>query len=92
MACFVQAFRPCILHRLVPRGEPQLGRRGLYRALGGDPDPGAATLAMLWLLNLSDGDHSLLDVAERSNVSFDRLAAAARSLREAGLLSPREES
>jgi aminopeptidase-like protein len=53
-----------------PKCEPQLGRRGLYSALGGLPDPGARSLAMLWVLNLSDGRHSLLDIAERAELPF----------------------
>lgn len=71
---------------LSPKGEPQLGRRGLYGSLGG----GSARereLAVLWVLNQSDGHHSLLDVAERSGLTFRRLAAVARDLEAAGLLA-----
>ena len=71
-----------------PRGEPQLGRRGLYGAIGGLPDPGAHALAMLWVLNLSDGRHDLLAIAERSGLPFAPVAAAAGRLAEAGLLVP----
>lgn len=66
--------------------EPQLGRRGLYGTIGGGPDSGARELAMLWVLNLSDGNHSLLDIAERSNVSFDSIFEAAEALQQKGLL------
>ena len=76
---------------LAPMGEPQLGRRGLYRGVGG-PEPGSEQLAMLWVLNLSDGRHSLLDVAERSGLSFGEIALAADQLREGGLLAEVEES
>ncbi|MBE3012350.1 DUF4910 domain-containing protein [Microbispora sp. NEAU-D428] len=69
-----------------PYGEPQLGRRGLYGSIGGRSDTKQAQMAMLWVLNLSDGDHSLLDIAERSTLPFSAVAAAARSLRAAGLL------
>ncbi|MDA8251857.1 MAG: DUF4910 domain-containing protein [Rhodospirillales bacterium] len=62
-----------------PHGEPQLGRRGLY---DGDVD----RLALLWVLNLSDGQHSLLDIAERSGRPFAAITAAAAALRDAGLL------
>src|SRR5262245_44563057 len=48
-----------------PKGEPQLGRRGLYGAIGGDKNSASGNMAMLWVLNLSDGRHSLLDIAER---------------------------
>ena len=67
-----------------PKGEPQLGKRGLYRAVGG----GSFTEGpLLWVLNLSDGDHDLLAIAERSGLPFDELAHAAEALVEAGLLS-----
>ncbi|GAA2867181.1 DUF4910 domain-containing protein [Streptosporangium fragile] len=71
---------------LSPYGEPQLGRRGLYGALGGRSDTRQAQMAMLWVLNLSDGRHSLLDIAERSDLPFAVVADAARALRDAGLL------
>lgn len=63
---------------LAPYGEPQLGSRGLY---GGD------RLPLLWVLNLADGHHSLLDMAERSGLPFTALADAADRLRAAGLLA-----
>ncbi|EHR48891.1 hypothetical protein with aminopeptidase-like domain [Saccharomonospora marina XMU15] len=69
-----------------PYGEPQLGKRGLYDSLGGRSDAKTAQLAMLWVLNLSDGEHSLLDIAERSGLSFDATADAAAALSRAGLL------
>ncbi|MFD8515320.1 DUF4910 domain-containing protein [Streptomyces antimycoticus] len=71
---------------LSPYGEPQLGRRGLYDALGGRSDTKQAQMAMLWVLNLSDGEHSLLDVAERSGLPFDTVADAAGALHGAGLI------
>ena len=69
-----------------PKGEPQLGRRGLYSLLGGRSDASKAEMAMLWTLNLSDGRNSLLDVADRSGVPFAAIALAARDLAAAGLL------
>jgi aminopeptidase-like protein len=66
--------------------EPQLGKRGLYGMVGGGPDSGVRELAMLWVLNLSDGNHSLLDIAERSNMSFDSIFEAAEALQQKGLL------
>ncbi len=62
---------------LQPYGEPQLGRRGLYRALGGAGDPGQLQLAMLWVLSLGDGRHTLLDVAERAELPFRAVRSAA---------------
>ncbi|MEU9605685.1 DUF4910 domain-containing protein [Streptomyces sp. NPDC048057] len=71
---------------LSPCGEPQLGRRGLYDSLGGRSDAKQAQMAMLWVLNLADGEHSLLDVAERSGLPFDTVAGAADALGAAGLI------
>ncbi|MGW5772647.1 DUF4910 domain-containing protein [Streptomyces longwoodensis] len=71
---------------LSPYGEPQLGRRGLYDALGGRSDAKEAQMAMLWVLSLSDGEHGLLDVAERSGLPFATVAAAADALYGAGLI------
>ncbi len=69
-----------------PKCEPQLGRRGLYSALGGDRDGPAKSMAFLWILNLADGRHSLLDIAERAKLSFSVVAEAARLLRDSRLL------
>ena len=44
-------------------------------------------MAMLWVLNLSDGSHSLLDIAERAGLRFTAVADAARHLQEHGLLA-----
>lgn len=71
---------------LSPKGEPQLGRRGLYAAIGGDKGAYAKNMAMLWILNLSDGEHSLTDIAERANIPFETIVETARLLEEAGLL------
>ncbi|MGA5763391.1 DUF4910 domain-containing protein [Nonomuraea bangladeshensis] len=71
---------------LSPYGEPQLGRRGLYGSLGGRSDTKQAQMAMLWVLNLSDGEHGLLDIADRSGLPFAAVKAAAESLLDAGLL------
>lgn len=76
---------------LKPKCEPQLGRRGLYRATGGQSLPDRE-FALLWMLNQSDGHHSLLDVCERSGLPFESLAAVASELEEAGLLSRIESS
>ena len=59
-----------------PKCEPQLGKRGLYRAIGG-VESRVDELALLWVLNLSDGTHSLLDIAARSECKFDAIKRAA---------------
>jgi aminopeptidase-like protein len=74
-----------VMRNLAPYGEPQLGARGLYGALGGTTIPDGQ-LAMLWVLNLSDGAHTLLDIAERAGLSFDTVATAAELLEQHRLL------
>jgi aminopeptidase-like protein len=101
-AAVAQAWRACLriievlesdmcYANLAPHGEPQLGRRGLYRKSGGHYAGVAERhVALLWLLNQSDGSKSLLDIAERSKIEFGLLAQCALDLQEAGLLAPAE--
>lgn len=70
-----------------PRCEPQLGRRGLYRAVAGQQENQFRELALLWVLNMSDGRHALLDIADRANLPFGQIQSAAEALIEAGLLN-----
>jgi aminopeptidase-like protein len=71
---------------LNPKCEPQLGKRGLYRLMGGDRDAGFDQMSLLWVLNLSDGSHSLLDIADRAGYEFSMISNAAEALREQRLL------
>lgn len=53
---------------LNPKCEPQLGKRNLYHAIGSQiPSQGGKKIvdqfALLWVLNYSDGMHSLYDIA-----------------------------
>jgi aminopeptidase-like protein len=70
---------------LNPKCEPQLGRRGLYRNMGGTSGSKLEE-SLLWILNLSDGIHSLLDIAERSGLDFNELDQAAQALLKCDLL------
>ena len=70
---------------LSPKGEPRLGKRGLYGSVGG-AGPGEFEHALLWVLSLADGKHDLLAMAERSGMSFGLLNEAASALETAGLL------
>jgi aminopeptidase-like protein len=72
-----------------PHCEPQLGPRGLYGSIGG-LDIQRSQLAILWALNLSDGHHSLIEIAERAGIPFDQIVVAAERLRAASLLIPVE--
>ena len=78
--------RDGVYRNLNPKCEPQLGKRGLYSAVGGRTDTRTIEMALLWVLNFSDADHSLLDVAERSGIPLPQIRTAADALIEAGLL------
>jgi len=73
---------------LNPHGEPQLGRRGLYSQTGGLVGNKGAEMALLWVLNYSEGNHSLLDIATRANLPFADIRVAADALIKANLLEP----
>ncbi len=68
------------------QGEPQLGRRGLYRTLGGDDQGRERELALLWVLSLADGKRSLAQIAQRSGVSSELVGWAIEALLDPGLL------
>lgn len=74
---------------LHPKGEPQLGKRGLYKTIGGQRGPREQKefhMALLWVLNLSDGIHSLLDIAEISGIEFEIIMKGTNELIHANLL------
>lgn len=66
---------------LNPKCEPQLGRRGLYTSVGTNER------ALLWVLNLSEGDRDLLEIADKSGMPFALVRGAAERLTDAGLLA-----
>ncbi|MEW6188197.1 MAG: DUF4910 domain-containing protein [Thermodesulfobacteriota bacterium] len=66
--------------------EPQLGKRGLYGTIGGQKVDVSDQMAMLWVLNLSDGCHSLLDITEKSGLRYESIQLAAEALFSHGLL------
>jgi aminopeptidase-like protein len=74
------------LERVEPRGEPQLGKRGLYGPIGTGLPTDEERRALLWVLNLSDGHSSLVDAAERSGLPFSLIRQAAAVLADAGLV------
>lgn len=72
--------RNATYRNLSPFGEPQLGRRGLYSLIGGHNESQKLQLALLWVLNQSDGSRSLLDIAETAGQPFDLIHQAAEAL------------
>lgn len=71
---------------LNPKGEPQLGKRGLYKMIGSPKERTLNELAMLWVLNLSDGNNSLLDISIKSNIDLKDIKNAANTLNAKKLL------
>ncbi|TXK21068.1 DUF4910 domain-containing protein [Pontibacter qinzhouensis] len=71
-----------------PKCEPKLGKRGLYDSIAGSGDWKSREMAMFWLLNLSDGQHSLLAIAKRSGIAFSTIAEVAAVLQQHALLEP----
>ena len=76
-----------VYRNLNPRCEPRLGPRGLYQAFGTHSDRQLLQKAVLWVLNLSDGEHSLLDIADRSAIRFALIREAAELLLQHNLLA-----
>jgi aminopeptidase-like protein len=74
-----------------PKGEARLGKRGLYGSVGGR-SPADRERAMLWVLNQSDGNASLLDIAQRSGLGFPAISLAAGELEQAALLRVADEA
>lgn len=72
---------------LNPKCEPQLGRHGVFTAIRAHAEPGAFQMAVLWVLNLSDGANDLLAIAQRSGLRFTLIADAAGVLVQRGLIA-----
>jgi len=70
-----------------PKGEPQLGKRGLYNSIGGHHQNKDFQMALLWVLNLSDGNHSLLDIAKKSGIDFEIIYHSSSLLHKFSLLT-----
>ena len=74
-----------------PKCEPQLGKRNLYHAIGAQTPSQAGQkisnqLASLWILNYSDGKHSLSEIAELSGYDMEQLENMTDILIDVGLL------
>jgi aminopeptidase-like protein len=71
---------------LKPKGEPQLGKRGLFRGISGQSKMKNYQMALLWVLNLSDGNNSLLDISDKSQLDFNEIKFAADALENVELI------
>ena len=77
---------------LQPKGEPQLGKRGLYSPVGGKREQKEFQMALLWILNLSDGNHSLLDITLKSGIEFEIILKGANKLIKNSLLKETKQT
>ena len=74
---------------LNPKCEPKLDKLGVYRKIGAVPRRGKRgndSLAILWILNFSDGKHSLRHISLRSGIDFKQIKQTAELLHEKKLL------
>ena len=77
---------------LNPKGEPQLGKRGLFKKVGGAGKTKDFEMGLLWVLNLSDRSNDLVGIAEKSGLPFETIAKAADALQEVDLLKEVEHN
>jgi aminopeptidase-like protein len=72
----------CTYRNKIMACEPHLGRRGLYPSIGAGQEgfTNVRPLPLLWVLNLSDGHHDLLDISQRCGIDMNTLHAAASQL------------
>ena len=76
----------CYLISRFPFGEPRLGKRGLYDEVSGVMDKKIDTETLMWVLNLSDGEHDLIDIAEKSGKPIDHVMEIANKAEHFGLV------
>lgn len=69
-----------------PFCEPQLGKRGLYPSLGSQTSNLKIVDSLMWLLNMCDGENSLIDIAFKSKQELSFLYQALNAAIENGLI------
>ena len=77
------------LTNLFPKCEPQLGKRDIYRKIGGQKNSILSRkheFAVFWVLNLSDGKHSINDIIEKSGFEESEIKEAINLLKEKKLI------
>tara|TARA_B110000196_G_scaffold12078_1_gene9911 strand:- start:199 stop:1578 length:1380 start_codon:yes stop_codon:yes gene_type:complete len=79
-----------VYQNLCPKCEPQLGKRKIYEEIGGVKKQNLLKQkkAIQWILNLSDGNHSLRNIQQRSGLEYEILLDMAKLLENKKLLSP----
>jgi aminopeptidase-like protein len=77
---------------LKPKGEAHLGKRGLYQPISGNAHNSQLQMAMLWVLNFSDGNHDLIAISHLSKIPFAVILQAAQMLAKTDLLAAADAS
>ncbi len=72
-------------HNINPKCEPNLGNRGLYDLIGAGKRSDSIALYK-WILNYSDGNHSLIDISNKCNTDFPTILQAAMDLEMVNLI------
>ncbi len=72
----------------VTRGEPMFSKYGLFPSHSWPDQDYDWQRALMWIVNLSDGEHDLMEISRRSRLPLARLRAAAELLVDKGLLEP----
>ena len=75
-----------VFKRLIPNCEPHLSKWGLYTDIKSSPERHKEVLAYKWILALSDGVMSFLDIVEQSEMPYELMIRAANILRAKGLI------
>jgi aminopeptidase-like protein len=70
----------------IPNCEPQLGKRGLYPTLGSQKSISEYIKSLMWLLNLADGEHDLIEIANISKLPIESFFEVAKKLKEQDIL------
>lgn len=71
---------------LTPHCEPMLGKRNLYDSIGAANKTNQTQNAFLYLLSFSDGNHDLVDIANKMEISMYELLPFVKALVDANLL------
>ena len=71
-----------------PMCEPQLGKYGLYNLVGSSKNSDSLTnqIVLLWILNMSDGNNTLVDISEKSGYTFREILSGVKNLVKVGLI------
>ena len=70
---------------LNPKCEPHLSKYDLYKSIG-DGSNDEYKKSLLWILNFSDGNTSLLDISNKSGIKFELIKKSAGLLVDKNLI------